>query len=268
MIKSFGTLAVAFVTLALSVPVAAQGIPDRVEALEGAVMTLQTNVKSLQTNVQTLQTNVQTLQADVKTLQGTNSTLQSEITGLQGQVGGLQNRVSVLESSNTALQSKVGTIQNQVGGLQNQQTVLDAKVTGLQSQGQVYIYRSPHLNFELHEGSFTLVGVLDVPAGSYLIHTIVPVLNNSPSDNSGECFLSTVSGGGGFGINPPGIAGDGVMRIAGRGFAGQDHWYAQIPLFDVATFPSDTRIQLYCAGDSWQVRPSILAVSIGKVLNQ
>jgi chaperonin cofactor prefoldin len=254
MIKSLRALAVASITLALSVPIAAQGIPDRVEVLEGAVQTLQTNVK--------------TLQADVQTLQATNSTLQSQITGLQGQVSGLQSRVVVLESSNTALQSKVGTIQNQVGGLQNQQMVLDAKVTGLQNQGQVYIYRSPPLNFELHEGSFSLVGALDLPAGSYLIHTIVPVLNNSSQDDSGECFLSTVPNGGGFGMNPPGVAGDAVMRISGRGFAGQDHWYAQIPLFDVATFTSTTRVQLYCAGDSWQVRPTILAVSIGNILSQ
>jgi hypothetical protein len=249
MVKFLRTLAVASVTLALSVPIAARGIPDRVEALEGAV---------------------QTLQADVKTLQGSNSTLQSQIMGLQGQVSGLQSRVVVLESSNTALQNKVGTIQSQVVGLQNQQMVLDQKVQDLQNQGQVYITRVPLVR-GLHAGGFSLTGALDLPAGNYLLQAIVPVINNDFDDQSGECFLSTVDGGGSFGQSfDPGVAGDAVERIRGTGggLGSRENWYAHIALLDVVRFASPTRVQLYCAGNAWSVHPTIVAVSIGNILSQ
>src|ERR1051325_757818 len=208
MVKSLNAVTVVSVTLALSAPIIAQGIPDRVQALEEAVTALQT---------------------DVKTLQGANSTLQTQINGLQGQVSGLQNRVSVLESSNTTVQTKIGTIQSQVGTLQSQQMVLSATVSGLQAQGQVYVARPPKSAL-LHSGSFSTVGGLDLPAGSYLIHAIVPTANFDTDDQTGECFLSTVQGGGGVGASgEPGLAGDAVERIKGTGILNRETWFTQIP---------------------------------------
>src|SRR5262249_29135885 len=141
---------------------------------------------------------------------------------------------------------------------------------GLQNLNQVYIFRvqQPVEPAGLH---FALVGAVDLPAGSYLIHAIAPVTNLDSDDQSGECYIGTVPGGGTFGAAPPGTGGDGVFRIHGSGSIGVTSpasWSTQIPMFDVVNLASPTRVQLYCAGLNMFFRPTIVAVSIANIISQ
>ncbi len=242
----------------------AGGVPDlasQVATLQATVATLQTNLNTLQTNLVTLQTTVTTQQTTITTLQTTITTLQNTNTGLQSALNAeIAARTAGDAALQTALNQEIVTrtngdfslgvqianeqfvreqgdfnLQNEITNLQN---VVSADPVGTVFSG------AGGLTPPLTNDHPTVVASVNVPAGSYLVHAVVPIVNSDNDNQFGACALSTA------GPDPFGGEGNGAVGFINLPTF-PDEFY-QMPLIGTAKFTADATITVSCIGFRWQ----------------
>jgi len=110
---------------------------------------------------------------------------------------------------------------------------------------------------ELNNSAPTVVASVQVPAGHYVIHAVVPVDNFDTDEQFGECALSTAQPK--FDGTFPTNGGDALLLLDGGGFH-----TAQIPLIGTASFTQPTVITVLCTGFKWiSLGATINAISVG-----
>jgi len=214
---------------------------------------------ALAAQVDALQSLVTTLQGAVAALQSTNATLKSaldaEVAARAAAEAALQTALaqetSARVAGDTALQTALTA--EAVDRAKADQHLEDL-VTGSGAGGPPEVFAgrggvSPRMD----NTTPTEVASLQVPAGNYLIHAIVPLFNFDEDSQQGRCALSTASNP--FGnVLPTGAIG--YLDIEGS-------TNARISLVATAAFAQPTAITVRCIGFNWvAINAAIEAVTV------
>src|SRR5262249_9604325 len=220
------------------------GLSEQVEALQRMVGSLQVVV----TNLQSANTDLaNALAAERAARLAADALLQAALTQEAAQ------RIATDLSIEAALNTETT---NRIAGDQHLQSEIAAlppigPPDAFVGQGGV----SPALT----NSAPTVVASVQVPAGNYAIHAVVPVDNFDTDEQFGECALSTAQPK--FDGTFPTSGGDALLLLDGGGFH-----TAQIPLTDTASFTQPTVITVLCTGFKWiSLGATINAIAVGTV---
>jgi hypothetical protein len=163
----------------------------------GGLPALSAQVQALQATVASLQAANTTLQAAVAALQAANTTLQTALnTEIAARMAGdttlqmaltqeTMQRSAAVAGVQTALNTEVA---NRLSGDQHVQDL----VTDTISDTQTEVFSS-QVEFHATNNSFgTVVTVVNIPPGDYLLHAVVSVFNLDSDEQSGGCALEEV----------------------------------------------------------------------------
>ena len=224
------------------VPLASAAQTGGVPALADQVQTLQVQVQTLMTTIVTLQTANDNFQAAL------NAEKAARIAGDTALQTALSKETADRMSADQGLQAAIlfgfSVETNDVANLHADVTHLQSEIDnlGASNVGDVFVGQGG-ASGDLNNNSPTTVASVTVPAGTYLIHAAVPVVNLDGSEQSGECALSTDPGA--FKGNSSGAD---AFIFQMPSFTGE-----QLPLIDAKTFAVDTTVTVRCTGFKWNV---------------
>jgi hypothetical protein len=219
----------------------------------------------LSEQVHALQTLVASLQAIVTSLQSANADLASALATERAARMAADDALRVAlalegqqrSGADIALQGALAVeTTNRVSADQHLQSEIDA----LPPIGAPDVFVGQGVvSPELNNSTPTVVASVQVPAGSYAIHAVVPVDNFDTDEQFGECALSTAQPK--FNGTFPTNGGDALLLLDGGGFH-----TAQIPLTNTATFTQPAVISVLCTGFKWiSLGATINAIAVGTV---
>lgn len=208
------------------------------------------------------------------TLQGALDEANGSLTGVQSQLDQTNGSVAGLQATTSQLSTQLGQANAALANQQAQLGALQAQLQALQQSAapKSYVAFSPFRQIaespanascavpDGNGGCIKYTGQeltrLNLPAGTYLLLAVVPVLNGDGSAQYGECAIDSSRTGDQF-RNGTSL---GNMNDARQFLDAKSAQFnrAQLVLSDVQTFAQQQTVILSCAGLNWEINAAML----------
>jgi hypothetical protein len=252
-------------SLAASVTAEAQ----RAQQAEASITTTVTNnTTTIVNTIVTAETNralfaEASLQSSLTETNGSLTGLRSQLDQTNGAVAGLQGALSQANGTVTAQQQQLNSLAAQVQALQavkssiyvgRSSSAIPIQIEGVPAASCVDADPNRLGSCAIYQG--TEITQVAVPAGTYLLTAVIPVLNFEPAAQYGECALNTGAGSDAFRPFSSFGSSTDARQVLSALNGGMDR--TQMTLTDVVTFTHAQTVILSCAGAGWEILSAVL----------